>query len=446
MRVALVDLKDPRDLVVDKTIAGGMGTATRYGRGLFTNLLTRAKARLIRLLPYNVAYVAALLKAQGHEVVYRTDTRRFDYDAAVIFTVIPSRDVDAALIARLRRRRIPAVVTGTIAGVAPEAYRDAAVVVKGEGGGRVLSRGWPGTRAGWTRGPGRLVSVDRLQNLDVLPFPDWSIFPKLESRYAVISLTRTVLPVVTSRGCPHSCGYYCPYPLGEGRTIRYRAPESVAQEVAHLQARYGVSAVKFRDPIFTLNRRRTLALMDALEGGTPPFIWGCETHLSQLDAPLLERMARAGCRMIQTGIETTNPAALKASRRKTAAPDHQRQMLEVCRDVGIKVAIYFIVGMPEDSLESMRANLEYAATLPAAYLQITACTPYPGTRFFEDVKDRLLTDNWRLFDQYTPALRYDAFDAEDLVDLMSHGYRRFYARPAWPRDFLHALVAGFRQG
>ncbi len=444
MRVGLIDLKDPRDLVVDKTIAGGMGTATRYGKGLFTNALTRAKARLIRLLPYNVAYVAALLEAQGHEVVYRSDGRIVDYDLAVVFTAIPSRDVDAAFVGRLRRRRVPSIVTGTIAGVAPGAYRGAAMIVKGEPEGFFRHPGWVERLGAWEDSPARVVAVQPVADLDALPFPDWSIFPRLESRYAVISLTRTVLPVVTSRGCPYSCGYYCPYPLGEGRAMRYRSPDSVVAEVRRLRERYGVTAVKFRDPIFTLDRHRTLALLDAMTARAPRFLWGCETHLSRLDETLLSRMARAGCRMIQTGIETTNLRALEVSRRKTASVDHQRRMLEVCRDLGIKVAIYFIVGLPEDTLETMRANLEYAATLPAAYLQVTACTPYPGTRFFEDVKDRLVTDNWRMFDQYTPVLRYDGFGSDDLVEVMSYGYRRFYLRQSWPRDFLAALKAGWQ--
>ncbi len=444
MRIGLVDLKDPRDLVVDKTIAGGMGTATRYGRSGFADLLTRAKARLIRLLPYNVAYVSAILKAQGHDVVYRDRSAPVDYDAAVVFSAIPSRSVDAAFVARLRRRRVPALVTGTIAGVAPEAYVGAAAIIRGDPESFFLSSNWIDSLQGWESGPARLVNAPRVQDLDTLPFPDWSVFPKLESRYAVVSLTRTVLPVVTSRGCPYPCGYYCPYPLGEGRKMRFRSPDSVAREVAWLHERHQVNAIKFRDPIFTVNRDRTLALLDALETSAPPFVWGCETHLSLLDEPLLKRMAHAGCRMIQAGIETINPDALAASRRRSADLDHQRRMLEVCRDVGIKAAIYFIVGLPEDTLASMRANLEYGATLPAAYIQITACTPYPGTRFFEDVKDRLLTHDWRRFDQYTPVIRHSGFDPEDLVHTMAEGYRRFYLRPAWVRNFLATLSAGWK--
>lgn len=456
MRIVLLDLKDPRDQVVDKTIAGGMGTASRYGKGLFSRALTRLKAASIRLLPYNVAYVAAILRAQGHEVQYRTslqslNTLQDTVDVAVVFTAIPSATEDQRALTLLAERAIPSIVVGTLAGVAPQNYSAATLIIKGEPEAFFFDVRWPERLAG-VKGDAassrafnpefpNLLEVGTAPDLNVLPMPDWSIFPSLSSRYAILTPYQRVLPVVTSRGCPYPCGYYCPYPLGEGKAMRFRAPEAVADELVALEQRYGVTAVKFRDPIFTVNRPRTVRLLDVLEQRKLKTIWGCETHLDRLDEELLERMARAGCRLIQTGIESINPEVIKASHRKTAEVLHQEKMLVRCRELGIKTAIYFIVGLPEDTMPSMRASLEYAQTLPATFIQITACTPYPGTRFFADVEDRLLTQDWRELDQYTPVLRSENFSSEELVGLMGEGYRRFYVRETWLRNGLPQALA-----
>lgn len=431
MRITLLDLKDPTHLVVDKTIAGGMGTASRYGGGVFAGLLTRLKASAIKLLPYSVAYVSAILKQQGHQVSYAQQLEGLEAELVVLLTAVPSLHVDQAALKTLRQRGLPTIVTGTLAGAAPEQFSDAHLVLKGEPESFFIQPDWASRLP--AQPSGAVLETGFLDLLDRLPFPDWTVFPHLRSQYAILDPLATVLPVVTSRGCPYPCGYYCPYPLGEGKAMRFRSPASVVEELKLLQQRHGVRHVKFRDPIFTVHRNRTLHLLDALIEANLGVRWGCETHLDRLDEPLLEKMAAAGCRLIQTGIETTNPEALQASKRKTATQAHQEQMLAVCRRLGIKTAIYLIMGLPEDTEVGMRSSLEYALTLPATFIQVTACTPYPGTRFFGDVESRLLTRDWRMLDQYTPVLRSDHVTPERLTELMGEGYRRFYLRWSWLR-------------
>lgn len=439
MRITLLDLKDPTHRVVDKTIAGGMGTASRYGGGMFAGLLTRLKASAIKLLPYSAAYVSAILKQQGHRVTYTQQLEGLDADLVILLTAVPSLKVDQAALKHLRARGVPTLVTGTLAGAAPEQFTAAQRVLKGEPESFFLDPDW--TSRVWSGEAGTVLETGFLSELDRLPFPDWSLFPRLRSQYAILDPLATVLPVVTSRGCPYPCGYYCPYPLGEGKAMRFRSPGSVVDELALLQERYGVRHVKFRDPIFTVNRTRTMSLLEALLASQREVRWGCETHLDRLDKPLLEKMAAAGCRLIQTGIETTNPEALQASKRKTATQAHQEQMLAVCRRLGIKTAIYLIMGLPEDTEAGMRGSLAYALTLPATFIQVTACTPYPGTGFFREVESRLLTRDWRLLDQYTPVLHSDHVNPEQLTALMGEGYRRFYLRWSWLKQGLPEALA-----
>ncbi len=419
--VVLLDLRDPRHAVADKTIAGGLGTATDYGSGAFGAAFLRLKAGSIRLPDYHIAYVAAQLRAVGRAVRLETDVAGVrDGDLVVLFTSIPSLRVDRAALRELRGRPVRTVVVGTLASIAPEEFGDADVVVRGE------PEAWIG---GGARGEG-VVDAGFVADLDALPMPDWSVFPRLEGRYRIVTARGAVVPVVTSRGCPYPCGHYCPYPLEEGRTMRYRSAESVVAELRGLADGYGVRAVKFRDPILTLDRRRTEGLLAALESSDVGTIWGCETHLDTLDEDLLAAMARAGCVTIQTGIESTDPAVLAAAHRRTASPGHTRAMLEAAADRGIRVAVYFMLGLPGDTLEGMRRTLADVHTIPASFLQITVATPYPGTAFWEETRARRGDIDLADLDQYSAALPGDGWTNADLRGLMSDAYRRFYLHPS----------------
>lgn len=438
MRISLLDLKDPRHGVVDKTIAGGMGTASRYGASLLSSVLLTVKGQAVRMLPYPVAQVSAILRAQGHRVRYldRLDWR--DCDLVVLFAAIPSYRVDLRALSVLRRQGIPAVVVGTVTHGLAERYREAALVVRGEADAFFLQPGWPAQVP--QAGAGEVLDVGRVADLALLPFPDWSIFPRLHSRYAILAPGATVLPVMTSRGCPFPCGYYCPYPLGEGDSLRYRPVVGVVEELQKLDRDLGVRHVKLRDPILTLNRARAEALLDAFLHADLRTRWGCETHFSRLDDALLEQMARAGCRLIQAGIETLTPEALKQSRRKNAPLEVQRQLLETCKRVGIQTAIYLIIGLPGDTVQTVRATLQAVANLPATALQVTVCTPYPGTAYYEQVRGALKDTDWERFDQYTPVGDTPEMPAHQVPHLMSSAYRQFYLRPGWLTSALPVLL------
>jgi lipid biosynthesis B12-binding/radical SAM protein len=49
-----------------------------------------------------------------------------------------------------------------------------------------------------------------------------------------------MLNIQTKRGCPYRCGY-CSYPAIEGRQLRFRDPESVAEEVTRVTRELGTS-------------------------------------------------------------------------------------------------------------------------------------------------------------------------------------------------------------
>src|SRR5260370_825980 len=109
----------------------------------------------------------------------------------------------------------------------------------------------------WRRNPERKAERD----LDRLPFPRWELLPY--ERYVIPKSSMMgrmrFLPILTSRGCPFGCSY-CPYPTGQGLKWRYRSPGNVVDEIEHLVRDLRVEYVLFRDPMFSLNQKRVVAI------------------------------------------------------------------------------------------------------------------------------------------------------------------------------------------
>ena len=71
-----------------------------------------------------------------------------------------------------------------------------------------------------------------VDNLDDLPFPDWSYYLKKYPLKIIFWVTiKKTYPILASRGCPYSCFNYCTYPLQQGRKVRYRSPKNVVDEI-----------------------------------------------------------------------------------------------------------------------------------------------------------------------------------------------------------------------
>jgi len=79
-----------------------------------------------------------------------------------------------------------------------------------------------------------------IQNLDDLPFPDWSMYDlsQYSKSYSyAFDREEQILPAVTARGCPFACKF-C-FPL-HGRDMRYRSRKNILDELKNNIDVYGV--------------------------------------------------------------------------------------------------------------------------------------------------------------------------------------------------------------
>jgi len=273
--------------------------------------------------------------------------------------------------------------------------------------------------------------------LDGLPFPRWDLIRDRAPRRIGTSWTIRpvggVFPVLASRGCPEFCTY-CPHRILEKH--RVRSVTNIVDELEFLCERHQQPYIVFRDPLFSDDRDRCLALCDEIEARHLDLRFECETRLDRLDPTLLYAMQRAGLRAMSFGVESVDPATLRRAGRRVIPERQQRTIIRVSRELGIATAAFYVIGFLQDTWESIGLTIDYAIQLGSTFAQFKILTPYPGTPLWKQMSPLVYERDWQKFDGFTPTFSHPNLTADDLRFLVSAAMVRFYVRPSFAARYL----------
>lgn len=433
-RLVLFHIISPRPECVNKDLAGGMGTATTVGYSLLGRLIQWMKKESVRLPVMTTGYLAGLGKQLGWKVKvvtthgHKHNLGQLKADLALVPVSIVDNKNELEIIRKLKRKGITVGVYGTFASTVPEYFvNEADFVIKGEAEAALIKI----TKTG--KVPKGIFDVGSVEDVDSLPFPDWDQFDVSWFSYSPSLNVKPLLPILSSRGCPYSCFFYCPYPITLGRRWRARSPKNVVDEIEYLIRRYDAKALDFRDAVFSLQRDRTIQLAEELIRRRIKIAWSCETRLDRLDEELIDLLYEAGLKNINCGVESASDKVLRSSNRLPIAHRHQEKIIRHAQSRGMTVAAFYIIGLVSDTPASVRASIEYAKKLNTNVGQFTIATPYPGTQFYEQLKSegKIYSDDWQEFDQYTPTYEHPGLTSEEMLHLKEQAFVEYYFRPAW---------------
>lgn len=436
MKVTLLDVnpRKTRNACINKDLAGSFGTASIYGRSLFLRGAMRVKQWGIKLPLISFGYMASILRNNGHQVEVMSD-KIPQSDLVIIHSSIVGYKTEVNM-ARMIRKSTKAKVgfIGAFASVMPEIFlNEADFVIRGdpEEATSRLSDQWV---------PRGEVASRPLQNLDSLPFPDWSLFAVKEYSYFPLLRDKPFLSILSSRGCGISCSYYCPYTVSGNDQWRARGSDSVIREIQYLVNNFKIRGLLFRDPLFTFDRGRVERIASGIVSSGINIEWGCESRLDYLDESLLDIMYRSGLRLINFGIESQDNAILAGAKRPSLKKEFIKRILSFCRKKRIITNAFYILGFPGDSQESIKKTINYAIELNADFAQFTILTPYPGTSFFQDTKKDIFEQDWEKFDGYSPVFRHKNIPSDRLLQLKEQAFIKYYCRLPWMLKFLKGFI------
>ncbi len=436
MRIVLADVKAADGFVSKDTVAGGYGSRLRpFSR--VTSVICALKQRLHDLPSVQLAYAAAQATRAGHDVTMSRG-ELVPADVAIVLSSLVDfrRETEWANSMRARGTRVGFV--GLAASKMPQLFEKSAdFIIVGEPE-TALSRLFQGeTLSG-------LVDSPAVTDLDSLAFPRWDLLADERRRFRLPFAARPAggsFPLLASRSCPEFCTY-CPHRILT--TYRARSVGNILDELEYLTSSNARPYIVFRDPLFTEDRDRVLALCEGIQSRGLDLTFECETRLDRLDVDLLTTMHKAGFRAMSFGVEAVSPATLKKVGRRPIPETHQRSIVTKCRQLGIVTAAFYVFGFLEDTRESIIATIEYASDLGSTVAQFKILTPYPGTPLFKRMEPLLTETDWEKFDGFTPTFNHPNMTNDELKYLLGAAYTRFYMRPSYLANYLRITAPQVR--
>lgn len=427
MRVLLVDLPARDGIVSKDTVVGGYGSRLLpFSR--VTRVIGALKRRLHEAPSVQLAYLAGILAQYGHDVVWSRGELT-DADVAIVLSSLVDHKHEAMWADSARARGIRTGFVGLTASKMPELFRahaDFLIIGEPESAVQRLARG--------EMLQGDCVS-EEIADLDALPFPRWDFSHAARTRFPVPFSPRPYgggIPLLASRSCPEFCTY-CPHRILS--EYRARSVGNIVDELQGLCETFRRPYVIFRDPLFTVDRARALALADEIQARQLDVRFECETRLDRLDPELLDRLHAAGLRAISFGVESVSADILKKVGRRPTPETHQRLIISHCRARGIATAAFYVLGFPSDDWTSIAATIDYAIDLGSTAAQFKLLTPYPGTPLWKQLAPRIYEQDWQKFDGFTPLFEHPNLTPRELKFLLGAAYTRFYMRPSWIADW-----------
>ena len=210
-------------------------------------------------------------------------------------------------------------------------------------------------------------------------------------------------------------------------------------ELVHLQKKYKVRSILFRDPMFTGNNRRAEEIAELMIRKRLNLEWACETALEFLNEELLKLMYRAGLRSINVGIESGNDEVILDVSRRTQQQRASEHLVDYCHKLGIRVSAFYCIGLPADTETTIHETMAYALKLNTHVATFNVFTPYPGTPLYDRVKDAIFDHNWEHYTSFTPVHRHPSLSPERLETLRENAFLSFYFRPKYIISFLRRM-------
>jgi len=217
---------------------------------------------------------------------------------------------------------------------------------------------------------------------------------------------RPIDVVETSRGCTFDCGF-CSIIEMRGRNFHTYSFERVLADIRDARD-HGARAIFIVDDNISLNIKRFEALCQAIiDAGLNDIVYTVQAMTSPIamhGETLAPLMRKAGFRYVFLGIENILEDDLQFL--KAAAKNEFREAGRKTGNATLRAIHYLhankmyvvgglIIGNPEDTRESIEANLEFARKyVDWPYIQHP--TPYPGTPMTKEFRERNLIQIERL--------------------------------------------------
>ncbi|MFQ5884129.1 MAG: B12-binding domain-containing radical SAM protein [Thermoplasmata archaeon] len=234
----------------------------------------------------------------------------------------------------------------------------------------------------------RTSEAKPIDELDELPFPAYHKFPIadyipiLEGQKEIEELTH--VGITTSRGCPFKC-VFCASASRFKHLWRAISPERVGELIQYLYDKFSVRYFRFFDDNFTVNKKRVIQVCDEICERGLDITFRIEARVDSLTEEMLMALKKAGCHLMEIGIESGSDRILKNLNKKITV-SQVKDAISLAKKHQITTKGFLMVSLPDertgDVLETMKV-----ARLPD-FVTVGILTLLPGAPLTEGLKSK----------------------------------------------------------
>jgi radical SAM superfamily enzyme YgiQ (UPF0313 family) len=399
------------------------------------------------LIPTGLEYIAAYIGDtvdQVHIVDMEMDPRKFQdiinlYCPDLVGISLSATEHNEGLhLAKIAKKNsVTTVVGGYHPTSVPDlmlSYPQIDMVIRGEGEltmRELVEKGTPENVPGASyKKSGKIIHNEdrpRIENLDILPFPARHL-----RQYSYKSQNRTTDcdVIMMSRGCNGLCSFCCEPSMSHG-CLRCRSPENVMKEIlemAEYHERRALSVI-FADPNFMGNPNRVDRLCDLLmeHDLNMEFCALVRADAMAKSPEIVKKMCRAGILKFEMGIESPNSKDLKSTKKGITNRVHGEAVRNIRKNGG-RAGGTFVIGLPDQTVEEIKAFPTYAKEIGLTAAAFGIATPFPGTEFYKELDKQglIFETNWDNFDEMHSVYTTKHLSKEAIEEMATYCMAKFW--------------------
>ncbi len=229
--------------------------------------------------------------------------------------------------------------------------------------------------------------------------PDRSHLERWRQTYIVGKSPGPTTYLFSSLGCPYSCSFCSIWKEHKGKYFQ-RSIESLIEELKLID--YDI--VRFADANTVVNIGFMDKLFDRIqeEGIRKEYIMDIRADTAVNHPELIEKLAKAGLKVVITGFESFRDEELELYNKKSEAKMIHKA-IDIFHDNGILLRGNYVVPPVYDE-DDFKALAEYAHSHRVTYAGYTILTPMPGTVYYRQMKDRIIDHDYNKYNFFNSVM------------------------------------------
>jgi radical SAM superfamily enzyme YgiQ (UPF0313 family) len=278
---------------------------------------------------------------------------------------------------------------------------------------------------------------DRLQSLydflDQKPDIFAQPLPIVDRKYLKRFIISNFGTIDCSRGCPFNCSF-CTIINVQGREMRVRAPERLAESMRENYRRHRLNFYFFTDDNFARNQcwRDIFQMIIKLrkEEHIPlRFMMQVDTQSHKIPG-FVELAARAGCSQVFIGMESINPLNLRAAGKTQNKVQDYKDLIAAWHGAKIATHVAYIFGFPFDTPDSIQEDVRrLQSELGVEQASFFMLTPLPGSQDHARMvqNNEAMSADLNEYDSFHETIGHPNFAPGELSASYQNAWKSFYS-------------------